>query len=85
VITKYAGQDQNTDLHNIVIRRGEQIRWSPADVQSALSEGLTIDQLQLLPGDEVQVGARHSAPWATIAQIGVTVLSAILVQAIVRR
>jgi hypothetical protein len=89
IIMRSAGQDQTTDLRNVVIKRGDNIVWSNEDVQAALGDGMTIEGLALEPGDEVVVGAK--APAAAqgnrqaLMQLGLTLLSAILVPIILRR
>jgi Periplasmic protein involved in polysaccharide export len=85
LIMRSAGQDQATDLHNIIIRRGDQIIWGSQDVQAALNDGLSIARLDLRPGDEIVVGASHRPPWTMLASIGLTVVTAIIVQLIVRQ
>lgn len=84
-----AGQAQGADLRNVEIRRGDQTVWQRDDVQTALSEGLTVDQLTLQAGDEVVIGTdpggANRAVWMYAAQIGVTVVSALLISFLYRR
>jgi len=56
-------RDVNADPENMVIRRGEVVLWAKNDVQSALQDGLTLQQLNLEPGDELLVGARNQRTW----------------------
>ena len=58
-----AGRDANADPDNIVIRRGEIVLWGKDDVQSALQDGMTLQQLNLEPGDELLVGTRRQRTW----------------------
>lgn len=58
-----SGRDGNADPQNIVVRRGEVVVWAKDDVQSALQDGLTLQQLNLEPGDELVVGARNQHAW----------------------
>lgn len=85
LIMRNAGQDQNSDMHHIVVKRGGQVIWSSKDVQAALSGGLTVSNLGLSPGDEVVVGARRAPPWALLATLGGTILTAVVVQMIAAR
>lgn len=80
-----AGQDQQSDLRNIKIKRGDRVLWSGPDVQSALSEGLTLDRLALDPGDEIVVGQKKSNRWMSVVSIGVPILSSILILLVARR
>lgn len=73
-----AGQEQSTDLRKITIKRGERILWAGPDVQSALTEGLTLDRLALDPGDEIVVGAKSASHWLTALSIGLPLVSTIV-------
>jgi hypothetical protein len=84
-----AGQAPDADLRSVEIRRGDQTVWQRADVQTAFSDGLTVEQLELRPGDEVVIGtdaavAKH-AMWVYVAQIGLTVISAVALSFLYRR
>lgn len=84
-----AGQGAGADLRSVEIKRGMQTVWQSADVQTAFSEGLTVEQLELRAGDEVVIGtdtgAAHRAVWVYVAQIGLTVFSAVLISFLYRR
>jgi len=80
-----AGQDQLTDLRKITIKRGDRILWAGPDVQSALSEGLTLDRLALDPGDEINVGAKSSNRWLNVLSIGLPLISGIVILFLSRR
>jgi protein involved in polysaccharide export with SLBB domain len=88
VITR-AGQAQSADLRRVVVKRGDETVWSEADVQTAFSDGLTVEQLSLEPGDEISIGLDPSLngrqPWTYVLQIGATVVSAFIVQYLIRR
>ena len=86
VIMRTAGQDQTSDLGNTVIRRRQQVLWTSEDVRAALRDGLTLDALNLDPGDEIVVGTRNtSQAWTRVAQFGLPVVTALLVQLLIRR
>jgi protein involved in polysaccharide export with SLBB domain len=85
LITRNAGQDASTDLRNIVIRRGADVLWSKDDVGAAMSDGLTLEQLNLEQGDEIVVGTRSANRWLLFAQIGVPIMSAIILPLLLRR
>jgi protein involved in polysaccharide export with SLBB domain len=78
LIMRTGGQDPTADLRNVTIRRGTQILWSSPDVQAALGDGLTLNGLNLQPGDEVVVGAKATRNWTGILQIGLPVLGIII-------
>jgi len=84
-----AGQAPSADLRKTVVKRGDQTVWSEADVQTAFSDGLTVEQLTLEPGDEINVGEDSGVggrnTWMYVVQIGATVVSAIIIQALIRR
>ena len=87
VITRSGGQDANSDLRNVVIKRGNETLWSKEDVASALEDGLTIDRLNLEPGDEIVVSPKASAAnrWMMVLQYGVPLISAIAIPLLLQR
>lgn len=86
IIMRSGGQDASADMRNIVIKRGSEILWSKEDVMSALDDGLTLDRLNLEPGDEIVVGSRAFANrWIAILQYGLPLASAILIPFIIQR
>lgn len=58
VIMTAGGPAENADMKRTVIRRGSIKLWDRADVQTALSTGLTLDQIHAHAGDEIVVGKR---------------------------
>ena len=58
VIMTAGGPAEDADLKKTVIRRGSAKLWDRADVQTALSTGLTLDQIHANAGDEIVVGKR---------------------------
>ena len=77
-----AGQGTGADLRYVEIKRGAETVWQSADVQTAFSEGLTVEQLELRAGDEVVIGTDPSLGghrvWIYLAQIGITVVTAVI-------
>jgi len=59
------------DLNRVTIRRDGRVIWKPADVRTALNDGLSIDRLHLRAGDELSVAGRKKwsamsvLPWIT--------------------
>ncbi|MEP6492886.1 MAG: hypothetical protein ABJF01_09425 [bacterium] len=78
-----AGQVPIADLKNITIKRGMSVLYVADDVQSALADGLTLQQLALQPGDEMVVGTKSSKPWLAILTYGLPIV-AILIPLILR-
>ena len=58
VVIRAGGPTADADLKKVVVRRGPDIVWNETDVQTALSDGLSLDGLHLRAGDEVFVGRR---------------------------
>jgi len=85
VIARAGGQDQQADPKNITVKRGAEILWQPADVVTALTDGLTVEQMQMNNGDEIAVGARRThARWTYIATaIVVPIVTAVVLQQII--
>jgi len=85
VIVRAGGQEPTTDLANVVVKRRGQILLERQDVQAALTDGVTVERLGLLPGDEIVVGTKPPVNrWMLWLQIGLPVL-AIAIPLAVRR
>lgn len=55
VIMTAGGPGPDADLHKLTINRGQDVIWDGAPLQTALSQGRTLDQLNLEAGDEITV------------------------------
>jgi hypothetical protein len=76
VIVRAGGSDPNTDLTNVVIKRSGQVVMERRDVQTALTDGLTLERLGLLAGDEIVVGTRPPGNrWLLWVQIALPILA----------
>jgi hypothetical protein len=84
LISRTAGQDQTTDLTGVTVKRGDQLIWDSPEILIAFREGLTLEGLGLVSGDEVVVGA-HKNPWPTVLQFGLPVVSAVVISLLLRR
>ena len=84
LITRTAGQDQTTDLGDVVVKRDEEVIWNSSDVRKAFREGGTLESLGLVTGDEITVGAR-AHPWPAILQYAVPIVSALVLSLLLRR
>jgi protein involved in polysaccharide export with SLBB domain len=78
LIMRTGGQDPSADLKDVVIKRGDQVLWTNEDVQAALGDGITLERLNLEPGDEIIVGAKHQSNIWTILQVSIGLLGVIL-------
>ena len=86
VIMRSGGQDQSADLDNSVVKRGANVLWNAEDVRAALRDGVTLEGLNMDPGDEIVVGTRSASSfWPKAAQYGLPLLSAVLLQLLLRR
>jgi polysaccharide biosynthesis/export protein len=74
VVMRAGGPTGNADLNRTVIKRGGQEVISREQVASALTAGMTLDQLHVAPGDQMVVGEKPNSIWGTALTIlGVTV------------
>ncbi len=85
VIMRNGGPDQSSDLGSTVVRRDTQLLWAADEVRIALRDGVTLDALNLEPGDEIVVGKHGGEAWTRVLQFGLPVLSAVLIQLVLRR
>jgi len=54
-------------------------------MMTALSDGMTLEGLDLESGDEVVVGTKTSKPWVTVLQYSVPIFSAVIFSVFLRR
>ena len=69
VVMRAGGPTGNADLNRTVVKRGGEEVISKEAVASALTAGMTIDQLHLAPGDELVVGEKPSSSFDTVLKI----------------
>lgn len=82
VIMRAGGPTGQANLHKVDVRRGATVLYNTTDTRDALQRGVTLDQLDLRPGDELAIAQKRGntvqnivLPLVTIA----TGLSALLV------
>ena len=68
-VMRAGGPAGDADLSRSVIRRGSEQLYDKRNTQTAINEGLTLDQLSLRSGDEIRVGARSNRNWQSVASI----------------
>jgi protein involved in polysaccharide export with SLBB domain len=74
VVMRAGGPTGNADLNRTVVKRAGQEVISKEQVASALTAGMTLDQLHIAPGDEMVVGEKPNSIWGTVLTIlGVSV------------
>jgi hypothetical protein len=85
-ITVAGGLTSAARIHRTVIKRNSKQVLDTKALQQAMRAGLTLDQLQLRPGDEIVVGDAGRGNWLTVAR-GMTALagSLITIRYIIRR
>jgi protein involved in polysaccharide export with SLBB domain len=78
VLTQAGAWGPNGDFAHISARRGNQVLWTPQDIQTALRDGFSLDQLRLQPGDEIIVeDEKGGFNWQAVLQ-GVGYVAGIL-------
>ena len=68
VITLAGGPTARVEFGKSIVRRGTEELWGGKSVETALSDGMTVDALLLQSGDEVVVGEKRATNWFGIVQ-----------------
>lgn len=76
VVNLAGGPSPRVDYARSRIRRGTEVLWKDNSVETAMSDGLTIDALSLQSGDEVVIGEGRQVNWLGVLQ-GVTTVGGI--------
>jgi hypothetical protein len=84
VIMQAGGPGGNADLGKVSIRRGSEVIWDGKDTQAALADGLSIDQLHMRAGDEIDVGEKRHFPWSTTLAIVIPIITVIVTRSLYR-
>jgi protein involved in polysaccharide export with SLBB domain len=70
MVMKAGGPAPTADVNNIVIRRGGDVIWNAQDTRTALSDGISLDRLNLRAGDELYVDdVKGGISWTQVLQI----------------
>ena len=78
VLMQAGGPGQNADLEDLRVRRGEELLMDGTEVQTALDEGRSLDQLGLQAGDEITVPqALDQSWWPQALRIAAVVASSV--------
>jgi len=68
-VMRAGGPAGSADLSRSVIRRGSDELYNKRKTQTAINEGLTLDQLSLRSGDEIVVGSQSNRNWQSVASV----------------
>jgi len=72
------GPTQTADLHKVTVRRGDATALEPDVMDEAMRQGLTLSDVGMRPGDELDVGDKSSGKWLTTGLVLKTALAAAL-------
>ena len=78
VIMLAGGPNGEADLRKVSVRRGAREVWTADRIHAAMTQGTTLDQLNLRAGDELVIGERKRRGFGSVLQV-VTALSAVAV------
>jgi hypothetical protein len=84
VIMAAGGPGGDADLARVSVRRGSEVIWEGKDTKTALADGLSIDQLHMRAGDEIDVGAKRHFPWMTTLSIVIPIVSILVTRSLYR-
>lgn len=68
VVAQAGGPASNAELSRTVVRRGTRELWNEEDLRLAMRQGRTLDDMSLVAGDEIVIGARRRSPWPIVLQ-----------------
>ncbi len=77
VLMTAGGPSQRAKLDEIRIERGKEKIWTGAELQRAITEGRTLDQLSLRAGDRIIIPERSDRPWIGVLQASAVVIPAV--------
>jgi protein involved in polysaccharide export with SLBB domain len=77
VVMQAGGPTGDADLARSIVRRGERELFNRDDFRVAVRQGQTLDEMNLVAGDEIVVGTRKATNWSAIFQ-ATTVLLAVV-------
>lgn len=72
MIVKAGGPNGNADwLGNVEIRRGTETIWNAKDTRTAMTDGISLERLNLRTGDEIYVDEQKTGgfSWSTVFQV----------------
>lgn len=78
VIMLAGGPNAEADLRKVSVRRGAREVWTAARIHAAMTQGTTLDQLNLRAGDELVIGERKRRGMSSVLQV-VSAVSAVAI------
>lgn len=85
VIMTAGGPTTTADLPRTVIRRRGSVQYNDTETRQFISQGLTIDQIGLLAGDEIVVARLPDRSLATVATVAGALVSVVTLMVTMRR
>jgi protein involved in polysaccharide export with SLBB domain len=73
LLMRAGGPSGTADLRKAELRRGAERLIDARDVQTALADGISLDDLHLRSGDEFNVPQKRNTNWATVMQAAAVV------------
>lgn len=78
VIMLAGGPNAEADLRRVSVRRGPREVWTADRIHAAMTQGTTLDQLNLRAGDELVIGERKRRGMGSVLQV-VSAVSAVAI------
>ena len=76
-VMQAGGPTGSADLARSIVRRGTQELFTEADFTIVAREGHTLDDMNLLAGDEIVVGTRKQISWTSVIQAATAVMTVV--------
>jgi protein involved in polysaccharide export with SLBB domain len=73
LLMRAGGPSGTADLRKAELRRGSERLIAASDVQTALADGISLDDLHLRSGDELDVPVKRNRNWGTVMQAAAVV------------
>ena len=73
LVMRAGGPNGTADLRKAELRRGTERLIAPQGVQVALADGISLDDLHLRSGDELNVPQKRNTNWTTVMQAAAVV------------
>lgn len=69
LLMRAGGPASNADLAGSFVRRGGAVTWATEGIRSVLSEGMTLDDIEVQSGDEIVVAEEKHVNWPIVSQV----------------
>jgi protein involved in polysaccharide export with SLBB domain len=74
-IMQSGGPSTNWDINKVEVRRSDRVIVGHDAARRAITDGRTLDQLSVRPGDQVVIGERRNINWRTALSIATALVS----------